>query len=144
MWKKKLLAAPPVLRGPVPILGVLPALACNPLAVFAQAQALGDVVRLAVPGRHPLFAISEPAHIRHVLQENHANYRRTPFHDRLKVILGEGLVTSDGALWRRQRPLLQPAFRAGRIRRFVRIMSAQSAAWAARWQAAADTGRELD
>lgn len=126
----------PVLRGPWPVLGLLPALARDTLGVFERARALGEVVRLAVPGRHPVFVISEPRHIRHVLQDNHANYRRTPFHDRLKALLGEGLVTSEGALWQRQRRLLQPAFRAERIRRFVAIMGASAAELAARWQAA--------
>ena len=90
--------APPVLRGRLPIVGALPALARDPLTVLAQAREIGDVVRLAVPGRHALFVLADPAHIRYVLQENDRNYRRTPFHDRLKVILGEGLVTSEGEL----------------------------------------------
>ena len=136
--------APPVLRSGIPLLGVLPALARDPLAVFARARAIGDVVRLAVPGRHPVFVLANPAHIRHVLQENSGNYRRTPFHDRLKVVLGEGLVTSEGELWRRQRRLLQPAFRAERVRRFVEIMGASAAELAARWEAAAATGQVLD
>ena len=137
-------SAPPVLRGRVPLLGVLPALARAPLEVFERARALGDVVRLAVPGRRPLFLVADPSHVRHVLQENQANYGRTPFHDRLKSILGAGLVTSEGALWRRQRRLLQPAFRAERTRRFVETMCAATAELADRWRAAAGTGQVLD
>ncbi|MBC7801269.1 MAG: cytochrome P450 [Gemmatimonadaceae bacterium] len=129
--------APPMLRG-LPVLGVLPALARDSLAVFGQARALGSVVRLAVPGRHPLFLLADPEHIRHVLQDNHANYRRTPFHDRLKSVLGEGLVTSEGALWQRQRRLLQPAFRAERIRRFVDAMGAAASDLITRWRTDAD------
>jgi cytochrome P450 len=137
-------ASPPVLRGGAPLLGALPALARDPLAVFERARALGDVVRLPVPGRHPVFLLADPAHVRHVLQENHANYRRSPFHDRLKVFLGEGLVTSEGELWQRQRRLLQPAFRAERIRRFVEGMGAAAVELAGRWEAAAGAGRVLD
>ena len=129
-------AAPPVLHGRIPLLGVLPALARDSLAVFERAQALGDVVRIAVPGRHPLFLVAYPSHVRHVLQDKHVNYGRTPFHDRLKSVLGEGLVTSEGALWQRQRRLLQPAFRAERTRRFVETMSAAAAEVADRWRAA--------
>ncbi len=135
---------PPVLRGKLPIVGVLPALARNPLAVLTQAREIGDVVRLAVPGRHALFVLADPAHIRYVLQENDRNYRRTPFHDRLKVILGEGLVTSEGELWRQQRHLLQPTFRAEQVRGFVRIMREQAEACAMRWQQAAEKTEVLD
>ncbi len=137
-------AAAPVLRSGVPLLGVLPALGRDPLEVFERARALGDLVRLAVPGRHPVFAVAAPAHIRHVLQENHANYRRTPFHDQLKAVMGEGLLTSEDGLWQRQRRLLQPAFRAERIRRFVEIMGVAVTDLASRWQAAADAGSALD
>src|SRR5829696_663134 len=98
-------APPPVLRGAVPLLGVLPELARDPLAVFGRARALDDVVRLAVPGRHPLFVLADPAHIRR---------------------------------------LLQPAFRAERIRRFVETMAAAAAGLADRWEAAAAAGRVLD
>ena len=134
----------PVLRGSVPMVGVLPALARDPLEVFARARALGDVARLALPGRHPVFVLAEPAHIRHVLQESHANYRRTPFHDQLKPLLGEGLVTSEGELWDQQRRLLQPAFRAERVRRFVEVMGIGADELAARWERAADAGQVLD
>ncbi len=136
-------AAAPVLGG-VPLLGALPALARDPLAVFTRARALGDVTRLALPGRHPVFVLADPVHIRHVLQENHGNYRRTPFHDRLKPVLGEGLATSEGDLWARQRRLLQPGFRAERIRRFVAIMGAAADEFATRWEDAADAGQVLD
>jgi cytochrome P450 len=128
----------------VPLLGLLPALARDPLAVFTRARALGDVVRLAVPGRQPVFVLAHPAHIRQVLQENNSNYRRTPFHDRLKVVLGEGLVTSEGELWQQQRQLLQPAFRAEPIRRFVPIVGKLSLDWAMRWNEAGKTQQVLD
>ena len=108
--------------------------------MFARARSLGDVVRLAVPGRHPVFVLADPADIHQVLQENHSNYRRTPFHDRLKIILGEGLATSEGELWRGQ-GASEPAFRAERIRRFVEVMGAAAAELATRWEAAADVGR---
>lgn len=137
-------SGPPVLRGEVPLLGVLPALARDPLQVFERAIMLGDVVRLPVPGRHPLFLVADPLQVRHVLQENHANYRRTPLHDRLKTVMGEGLVTSEGELWQRQHRLLQPAFRAERIRRFVEVMGDAAAELASRWHAAAAADQVLD
>src|SRR5438270_12332993 len=89
--------APPVLRGAIPFVGMLPALSRDPLSVFMQARTLGDVVRLVVPGRHPISVLAHPAHIRHVLQEKHGNYRRTPFHDRLKIIIGTGSSPARGS-----------------------------------------------
>ena len=132
------------MTGGLPLVGLLPALARDPLAVFGRARSHGEVVRLPAPLRHPLFVLADPAHIRQVLQENVTNYRRTPFHDRLKSVLGDGIVTSEDALWQRQRRLLQPAFRAERIRRFVRIMADAAAALTKRWLTAAEAGRVVD
>jgi cytochrome P450 len=104
----------------------------------------GDFVRLAVPGRRPVFLVAAPEHVRHVLQDNHTNYRRTPFHDRLKPVLGEGLVTSEGKLWRHQRRLLQPSFAAARIRSFIPIMAEAALETAEHWQTAAARGAVVD
>ncbi len=128
-------AAPPVLRGSVPLLGVLLALRRDPLAVLAEAPELGSLVRLALPLQYPVFLLSDPAGIRRVFQDNHANYGRARLHEKLKMVLGEGLVTSEGELWRRHRRLLQPAFHAYRTRGFVSIMGALSTAMAERWEA---------
>jgi len=48
--------------------------------------------------------------IRHVLQVKHKNYVKSPAYKQLKLALGEGLVTSEGDFWRRQRRMAQPAF----------------------------------
>jgi len=122
----------------MPLLGVLPDLARDPIAVFERARPLGEMVRLPVPDRRPLLLLTGPEGARHALQTRAAAYLRTRFHDRLKPVLGEGLVTSEGALWRRQRALLQPAFRAERVRGFVAGMGEEALALAARWERAED------
>ena len=134
----------PVRRG-WPVLGLLPQLRRDVLGVLeAAGREQGDLVRLALPGRRPVFLLGSPGHVRHVLQDNHGNYRRAPFHDKLKPVLGEGLVTSDGDLWRRQRRLVQPAFATGRVRSFVPIMAEAAINLARRWREAAATGTAVD
>ncbi|MEM8525360.1 MAG: cytochrome P450 [Bacteroidota bacterium] len=58
----------------------------------------------------PLFATFRPDVIKHVLQTNAKNYRKSRAYDQLKLALGNGLVTSEGHFWRRQRRMAQPAF----------------------------------
>src|SRR5690349_7594369 len=104
---------PPGPRGH-PVVGVLPALRRDALAVMVQAaREYGDVVRLPAEPRQ-FYLLNHPDHFRHVLQDNYRNYRRTKATAKLKPVLGEGLVTSDGALWARQRALIQPAFQHAR------------------------------
>ena len=65
----------------------------------------------------------QPDHVKHVLQDRHAIYTKESLDYRvLKRFLGEGLVTSDGALWLRQRRLMQPAFHRSSIAAFASLM----------------------
>lgn len=57
-----------------------------------------------------IFFISNPEIIKHILQTNQKNYRKSPAYDQLKLALGNGLVTSEGDFWKKQRRLAQPAF----------------------------------
>jgi cytochrome P450 len=81
------------------------------LAVFMRGfREFGDVVAFRFgPIRACLLA--HPDHVQHVLQRNHRNYDKGTFsYRRLRVLLGEGLVTADGARWQAHRSLAQPAF----------------------------------
>lgn len=78
----------------------------------------GDAVRLRFLNRDFL-VISDPEAIRHVFVKHADRYRKSPSYQSLTEVLGRGLVTSDGALWRRQRKLAQPAFVPRRLRNFA-------------------------
>jgi len=41
----------------------------------------------------------------------------------MKLLLGDGLLTSEGDFWRRQRRLAQPSFHRDRLASFVKIMT---------------------
>ena len=71
----------------------------------------GDSFRVYSPllGKD-LFVLSHPDHVRHVLVDNHANFSKGIGIERVAILLGNGLMTSDGPLWRSQRKSVQPAF----------------------------------
>lgn len=130
------LAQVPTLKG-APVLGLWPALAHDVLDVLERARAVaGDLVRLATPGGPPLVVVKHPGDIRRVLVENAANYGRTPFHDRLKIALGDGLLNSEGELWARQRRRLQPLFHARALDGYAAMMAERGRALAERWRQA--------
>jgi cytochrome P450 len=68
----------------------------------------GEIVRLVI----------HPDGVKHVLQENHRNYVKSPDYNILKRVLGEGLLTSEAPLWLRQRRLMAPLFHRQRIAEF--------------------------
>jgi cytochrome P450 len=128
----------------VPLLGMLPAVRRNPTAVFMDAACrYGEVVNFKIGPRHG-YLITNPADIRHVLQDNARNYRKSPLYDKLRVLLGNGLLTSEGDFWLRQRRIVQPAFHRQRVAALAGVMAGAAREAAARWESIASDGRPVD
>ncbi len=136
-------ARPPGPAG-LPVLGMLMAMRRDPVGVFMDAALrFGDVTYLKIGPRRGYLA-TDPNDIRHVLADNARNYRKSPLYDKLKVSLGNGLVTSEGAYWLRQRRLAQPAFHRQRVASLAPVMTHAAVEMAARWEPAVARGDALD
>lgn len=135
---------PPGPRGN-PILGMTLDLARDPLRfLLSVSRRYGEVVRYRFLF-HPTYFVNQPAAVKRVLQENNRNYDRQLFDFQvLSNVLGNGLLTSDGESWLRQRRLMQPAFHRQRIAAFGTLMTNETEAMLARWQAASRSPRPLD
>src|SRR5262249_2255044 len=70
----------------------------------------GDVIRLqALPGIDH-YLVVHPDHVEHVLTQTERIYRKPDLANKpLSLVIGQGLVTSEGPNWKRQRHLAQPA-----------------------------------
>jgi cytochrome P450 len=89
--------------------------------------------------------VAHPDGIRHVLQENHKGYSKaTRGFEALRDILGNGLLTSDGDFWLRQRRIAQPAFHRDRIASFAASMTAAAVDTTVRWEPLAKVGKPVD
>src|SRR5436305_8889682 len=90
--------------------------------------------------------VHHPDGVKHILQENNRNYdnRDTPSWNKLRPLLGNGLVLNAGESWLQQRRLMQPAFHRKRIATLTTTMTDEAAAMVARWQAPAARGTPLD
>ena len=76
---------------------------------YETEQTLGTTYDNPIPFMR-IICTSEPDFMRYVLQQNHRNYKKGRSYNVLKLILGNGLVTSNGQFWQKQRRLAQPAF----------------------------------
>ena len=106
------------------LLGSLTRFRRDPLDLLMSGfRDLGDVVRFRLFTRG-LILVAHPDDVRVVLQEHAANYnKRTPGFKVLRAFLREGLLTSEGDHWLRQRRIAQPAFHHTRIAAFGDAMT---------------------
>ncbi len=107
-----------------------------------SARRFGDVVRFN--GLWTAYQLSHPDHIEHVLQIKYQNYPKSWNYRVLKKSLGEGLLISEGDVWRRQRRLAQPAFHRQRIAAFARVMTDATEVMLEEWRAHAGRGQLID
>ena len=92
----------------------------------------GDIVRLNIRGK-TVHLVSHPEHIQHVLVARRDNYYKGyGYHDQ-KLLLGEGLITSEGELWERQHRLMQPHFTPRCVADFADIMLDATRRMLERW-----------
>lgn len=110
-----------------------------------MAREYGDVVRLgALSGRARWYLVAHPQGVEHVLRTNSRNYTKGVFARPLKLMVGEGLVTSEGAYWLRQRRLAQPAFHKRRIAALADGMAAATQDMLREWDERHAGGRAFD
>src|SRR4030095_13937974 len=90
------------------------------------------------------FLASDPADIKHVLQDNARNYHKSPLYDRLREGLGNGLLTSEDSFWLRQRRLAQPAFHRQRLTTMADSMVSCTEQMLERWEHVVSSGETID
>jgi cytochrome P450 len=109
----------------------------------------GDLVHLWFGNRWKrldAYLCTAPEGIRHVLQDNHRNYhKQTRGFDTLRLVLGNGLLTSEGDFWLRQRRIAQPAFHRDRVASFAGAMVRAAVDMVERrWTPVIERGGRLD
>src|SRR5215510_15412748 len=108
-------------------------LRAGPLEFFlSTARKYGPLASFRI-GPKRIFLASDPDFIEQVLVTD-AKYYIKHFGARaFKPVLGNGLVTSEGAFWRRQRKLIQPTFLKARVASYAPIMTEQTEQMLASW-----------
>jgi cytochrome P450 len=129
-------------RGPrnLPVLGQIAAFRSDPLGFLKRtADKYGDLVYFRLGPQH-VFLVNEPEYIRQILVTNQHNFTKSRALQRAKILLGEGLLTSEGDLHLRQRRLVQPAFHRPRLIGYSKVISEYAVRTRERWK----VGETLD
>jgi cytochrome P450 len=114
----------------------------DPLGFLTGLEAeFGDIVTLR---KGHSYAVFHPDYVKHVLQDNHPNYTKGKrYKAALAPLMGNGLFTSDGAFWLRQRRLAQGAFQHEHIISFAGPMIECVAEFIDRWRKKARQGEAI-
>jgi len=125
---------PPGPKG-LPLLGNLLDFSRDVLRYYQEwTRDYGDIVSLRF-GAWPAVLISNSDYAEYVLVKNHRNFIKFPlFFRHVRAIFGQGLVTSEGELWHRQRRLAAPAFHAQRVAGYGEAMVQDAERMLAGWQ----------
>ncbi len=108
----------------VPFLGSSLQYADDPLGFMEHvAREYGDVARIDIYGTE-VYQVIDPEAIRRVLVTNAENYRKPTLGGDagLGGLLGDGLLTSDGEHWQRQRKVMQPSFYGAKLNEYSDII----------------------
>ncbi len=104
----------------------------------------GDIVCYR-PAPEPAYLLNHPDYVRHVLVDNNRNYSKATSSNLLfNKVVGEGLLTSEGETWRRQRRLMQPAFHHSRIEKLDGMIVDAAQSMLDVWQRAFDSSQPID
>jgi cytochrome P450 len=122
--------------GPKPhlLIGNIPLASRDPLSLFLRwAREFGDLFYYRAAWLHVYF-LNHPDLIDFVLVRNSQAFQKDRVLRQSRWFFGEGLLTSEGDFWLRQRRLSQPAFHRERVASYARIMTDYAAKLVAGWQ----------
>src|SRR5271169_5694465 len=106
----------------------------NPILLFQHlAQEYGDIAHYKIRWHHIVF-LNHPDYIREVLVVQNDNFIKERTVQRTKMLLGEGMITAEGARHRGQRQAAQPAFHRQRIPEYAHTMVREAANLRERWR----------
>jgi cytochrome P450 len=111
---------------------------------LSAARHEGRPFQLSAPGTSPHLFINDPEGIKDVLLTHQDDYEKSSQYELLRGVLGLGLVTSEGELWREHRTIVQPTFAKRALGVFAEHMVAAAQDALDQWEADWREGEEVD
>ena len=106
----------------------------NPILLFQHlTREYGDIAHYKIGWHHIVF-LNHPDYIREVLVVQNDNFIKERTVQRTKMLLGQGMITAEGAQHRTQRQVAQPAFHRQRIPEYAAVMVREAASLRDRWR----------
>lgn len=118
-------------------------------ASFPRIQSLlgshPDICRVPAQSRKAdSYLLNHPELIKRVLIDNHRNYIKGIGYERAKLLLGNGIIVSDGEFWKQQRRMVQPAFHRDMLKTLTSTIQSISLKLLERWQVLAGNNEAFE
>src|SRR5229473_6859838 len=98
-----------------------------------QFKRFGDIYKASIYGTS-VYVIRDPRNAQHVLRENWQNYPKGQAIKRVALLLGNGLMASEGEFWKTQRRMIQPTFRRKAIGGLTSVITTSNLALLRKWE----------
>jgi cytochrome P450 len=96
----------------------------------------GDIYKASVFGAS-VYVVAAPEYAEHVLRKNWQNYVKGQAIKRVALLLGNGLMVSEGESWKSQRRMIQPAFHRDAMATLIDVVTSANIALRQKWEQAA-------
>jgi cytochrome P450 len=134
---------PPGPRG-LPVIGhLLPFLRSPMEAMKHVAWKYGGIARIPIRGKF-LYLVSDPDLLHELLVTHRQSYTKNTRYHHMKVLVGQGLLLSEGDEWKRQRLIAQPAFKPSHLDGHVGWMAQMTTRFLDGWQQHCDSSTAFD
>jgi cytochrome P450 len=105
----------------------------------------GDHFKAKFPGQDSwVYTLINPEMAKHILIKNPRNYRKGVGTGQINVLLGRGIIVSEGDLWKRQRKMMQPMFSKEVLKQLVPLMTRCTEQYLQEWHASAAAGAAIN
>lgn len=117
----------------------------QPLEIMREmCDRYGDLINFEIGNRN-ITLVRDPQYIEQILVKKRKNFTKdTPGYHNLKLLLGEGLLTSEGDFWAKQRRMAQPSFHREKIAGFAKSMTQATEELVTNWQLSARREQTID
>ncbi len=125
---------PPGPRSFFGLLGMLKKRKVNPIGLYEDIfREYGDIAYFQL-GSYRFAMLNDADAIEQVLQTDAKNFTKSSGYERFKLIVGNGLLVSEGEVWKKQRRLMSWAFASKHIERIHSIITQETLEMMTRWK----------
>jgi cytochrome P450 len=106
-------------------------------------EEFGDIYKAEVYDTS-VYVVSHPKYAQHVLRKNWRNYSKGMAIKRIRMLLGNGLMVSEGEFWKSQRRMVQPAFHCNTVDAVTDVITTASVALLDKWERSARVKKSVN